>query len=448
MREDKWGEGEWRCYDLLILSKKVTGGWGGFLPPFGGFWFLPGDGATALNLGAHGGGEFAEFLGLLFGEVGGFEGVVFEVEEFPGSVGSIFEKLPGSAAEGPRGVAHVALVSFAAGEEVVALEGRLSAGFQEREDGAAFDSIGDGAIGCFDGGGEEVHGEEGEIAAGAGLDDSRPGGRGGDFESAFIHVLFSAAKISAVGTDIDLSAVIGDEDCEGVLPLSGFFQGCDDFANVVVHVLDESDELGALFGNSFFAFDHFFEPIKRRLDRGVGRIVGEIEEEGVFLVLSFGKVALGPPGENIGGMALGIHLFLVEAHVVLIVTAVVVVVVHHVAEETVEVIEAARVGMRFVIQSEVPFADGGGVVAEGLERLGQHGGGRGEVAPVVFRFGSDDAGNTDEFLVASCEKRSAGRGADRAVGEAFREAHALADEGVDVRTLEVGGSVGGEVAVA
>ena len=96
----------------------------------------------------------------------------------------------------------------------------------------------------------------------------------------------------------------------------------------------------------------------------------------------------------------------------------------------------------------MPFADGGGVVAEGLERLGQHGGGRGEVAPVMFRLCPDDAGNADEFLVASCEKRSAGRGADRAVGEAFREAQALADEGVDVRTLEVGGSVGGEVAVA
>ena len=92
-------------------------------------WFLPGDGTAALDLGAHGGSELAELFGLFFGEVGGFEGVVLEVEEFPRAVGAIFEELPGAASDGPRGVAHVALVSFAAGEEGVAREGGLFAGF-------------------------------------------------------------------------------------------------------------------------------------------------------------------------------------------------------------------------------------------------------------------------------------------------------------------------------
>lgn len=169
---------------------------------------MPGDGAAALDLGAHGGGELAKFLGFLFGEVGCFEGVGLEVKEFPWGVGSVFDELPGAAAHGPGGVAHVAEVALAAGEEGVALEGSLGAGFEEGEDGAAFDIWWGSSSGGLDGGGEEVHGEEGEVALGSGFDGAGPGGGGGDFEATFIHVLFAAAEVAAVGADVELASVI------------------------------------------------------------------------------------------------------------------------------------------------------------------------------------------------------------------------------------------------
>jgi len=159
--------------------------------------------------------------------------------------------------------------------------------------------------------------------------------------------LFFATQVSAAGPDVDLSAIVGDEDCEGVLPLAGFFEGGDDLADAVVHVLNEGDEFGAFFGDAFFAGLHFGEPIGGGLDGGVGRVIGEVEEEGlgVALIGVRGEVVVAPIGEEVGGVALGVDRFLVEPHVVLVVAAVVVVVIHHVAEEAVEVVEAAGVGV-------------------------------------------------------------------------------------------------------
>ena len=88
---------------------------------------MPGDGTTALDVGAHTGGKFVEFRAVGGGEVGGFEGIFFEVEEFPGLHGGIFDELPGPSAHGPAGLAHVAEISFAADPEEVALEGGLAA---------------------------------------------------------------------------------------------------------------------------------------------------------------------------------------------------------------------------------------------------------------------------------------------------------------------------------
>ena len=220
--------------------------------------------------------------------------------------------------------------------------------------------------------------------------------------------MFAAAKVPAVAADVELAAVVGDEDGEGVFPLAVGLEGIDDLSDTVVEVLDERDEFGAFGSDAIFTGLHFFKPIFGRLDRGVGRVVGQVEEERVFGILAGGEVVLGPVGKNVSGVAFGIHLFFIEAHVVLSVTAVLVVVVHHIAEEAVEVIETAGVGVGFVIEPEVPFSDGGGVVSERLESLGKRNGGRGKIAPVVLGFGADDPGNADELLVASRQERSAG----------------------------------------
>ncbi len=140
----------------------------------------------------------------------------------------------------------------------------------------------------------------------------------------------------------------------------------------------------------------------------MGSIVGEVEKERFFGSRAALEVVGGPIGEDVGGVALRADFFLVESHVVLVVAAMVVVVVHHVPEESVEVIKAARVGVRFFIEAKVPFPDRGGGVALFLESLGEEGGGRGKVAPVVFFVSSDDAGDADEFLVFPAEESGAG----------------------------------------
>lgn len=368
------------------------------------FGVLPGNSSAALNVGAHSGGKFAKLCGILLGKVGGLERVGFEVEKFPGFHGGIFHELPRAASHRPAGLAHVAEVAFATHPEEITIEGCLLARFEEREDGAAIDSAGEIGPGDLEAGGEEVHGHSLKIRV-AGLDDSGPNGTGRNLDAAFIHVLFSAPEITASASDVDLSAVVGDEENEAVLPLLVFLEGGNDFADAIVHVFDEGDEFGALFSDARLAFLHFCEPIFRWLDGGVRSVVGEVEEEGL---IGFGRavveIAVGPVGENVGGMPFRIDLLLVESHVVLAVATVLVVVIHHVAKKAVEVVEATGVGMFRIIQSEVPFSNGRGMVALLLECFGKHGGGPGKEAPVVRGVGADDAGDADQVWIASGEQ--------------------------------------------
>ena len=147
-------------------------------------------------------------------------------------------------------------------------------------------------------------------------------------------------------------------------------------------------------------------------------------------------------------MAFGVDGFGVEAHEVLAVAQVGGVAVHHVAEEAVEVVEAAFVGGIGGFETEVPFADDGGVVA-GFFQFGGEGGNVGvEVAPGVFGLGADDAGDADGVGVAAGEEGGTGGRADGAVGAHGGEEHAVAADAIDVGGLDIGGLVGGDVAVA
>ena len=229
-----------------------------------------------------------------------------------------------------------------------------------------------------------------------------------------------------------------------------FFEGGDDLADAFVHVLDEGDEFGSFVINALFSGLHFFKPVFGRLNRGVGRIVSEVEEEGVFGCL-FGlgrEVIDGPVGEDIGGMAFGINLLFVEAHVVLAMPAVFVVIIHHIAEEAVEVIKAAGIGVGFFIKSKVPFPDRGGSVALLFEFLGQKRGRWGKIAPVIFGMGPDHARDSHQFLIFSGKKGRAGGGANGAVGVEICKPEAARHEGVEMRALQVFRSVTGKISVS
>ena len=355
-------------------------------------------------MGAHSFCEFAIFLRVLDAEVGGFEWVALQVVKFPRSVGNVFEKLPWTASHGPGRIAHVLHVAFATGEKDIALEGVLFACFEKRENGFSVNFFRSFSAGNFDGSGEEVHGEEGEVGGLAGLDDPGPDGTGGNFEAAFVHRLLAAAEVSAIGSDVELAAVVGDKNGEGVLPLAVGLKSIDDLTDAMIHVLDESDELGAFVGDAFLTGFHFLQPILGRLDGSVRSIVGEVEEEGLFLIFAGGEEVPGPVGEDVGGVAFGIHLLLIEAHVVLVEATVMVIVVHHITEKAVEVIKATRVGMGFLIEPEMPFADSRSVVPQRLENLGKHDRGRSKVSPTVFGMSADNSGNSDQFLIVPGEK--------------------------------------------
>src|SRR5688572_31629617 len=60
--------------------------------------------------------------------------------------------------------------------------------------------------------------------------------------------------------------------------------------------------------------------------------------------------------------------------------------VHHVAEETVEEIEAALIGEIRRLEPEVPLADRRGLVAGAAQKVGQRAHARIEIAPGIFRL--------------------------------------------------------------
>lgn len=100
---------------------------------------LPGDGSSTLDMGPHSACQFTELRPIFEGQICGFEGVAFEIEELPGLHWGVFDELPRTAAHGPAGLAHVAEIAFASDPEEITLEGGLTSRFEKGEDGAAID---------------------------------------------------------------------------------------------------------------------------------------------------------------------------------------------------------------------------------------------------------------------------------------------------------------------
>ena len=111
-------------------------------------------------------------------------------------------------------------------------------------------------------------------------------------------------------------------------------------------------------------------------------VVREIEEERPLRGGGpFAQVRDRPFGEQVGGVAGRVDRVAIEPHQVVTVPPVRRVALHHVAEETMEVVEAAVIGHVGGDEAEVPLADDGGVVARLPQFVGERRNARIEVAP-------------------------------------------------------------------
>jgi hypothetical protein len=79
----------------------------------------------------------------------------------------------------------------------------------------------------------------------------------------------------------------------------------------------------------------------------------------------------------------------------------IVVVVHHIAEETVEVVETPFIRGVRGFQAEVPLADYRGVIASRLEKFRQQYRMRRQIAPAVCQVCADNAWYADEVGVSA-----------------------------------------------
>ena len=96
----------------------------------------------------------------------------------------------------------------------------------------------------------------------------------------------------------------------------------------------------------------------------MGCVVRKIEKERLLLVCRlFLNVIDSPTREDLGGVAIGFHFLLVEAHPIDAAAKVFPVVVHHVGEETMEEIKTTVIGDVGRLETKMPFADHASVVA-------------------------------------------------------------------------------------
>ena len=135
-------------------------------------------------------------------------------------------------------------------------------------------------------------------------------------------------------------------------------------------------------------------------------------------------------------MSSGVNGIKTVPHVVYVVSAVCVVVVHHIAEETVEVVEPsfARVVLRF--EAEVPFTDNCGPVIFLFQGCWECGCVLSKVTPVVFWVGPNHPWYADSVGVASGHQRCATWRTDGGVGVKSGEPRAVGRDSVDVWCLD------------
>ena len=115
-----------------------------------------------------------------------------------------------------------------------------------------------GSAGDLDEGGEPIEGGEHVFEDGSGLDDAGPADDAGGAHAAFPGGEFTGFEggDAAVGVGLDLGAVVGGEDDDGVVELAHVFEFFEDDADVVVHLLHAGFVGAPVF--SAFGADHVF----------------------------------------------------------------------------------------------------------------------------------------------------------------------------------------------
>lgn len=213
-------------------------------------------------------------------------------------------------------------------------------------------------------------------------------------EPAFEHVALGAARRAVVGHCAAVPAVVRGEYDECVFKLSTLAQRLHHAPHVVVHVFDQGDELGAFLRQRGVPFGNPFEPFRGRLQRSVRGVESQVEEERGVVGGLPGDVFRAPRREEVRRMPFGVDLPVVQEHVVVPFAPVGVVVVHHVAQEALEMVESPLVGQVGAFESQMPFADEGGLVAGALEHLRHGHGRRRKVAPALPGLCPDHARHT------------------------------------------------------
>lgn len=441
---------------------------------------------AAVGLGGfEGGGEFLGDLGVFGGEFGGFAGVLVEVVEFVGLLAGFVvadDEFPLAGADGDGAVFAVA--EDEDGFAIFSGIGLSEEGGEEAE-GVFGDVFGEVFVEDVGSGGEEVGKVDEICGGGAGGNFAGPFGDEGDAVAAFVGVAFAIA-VGTVGDvahflgvgfgafelGADVAGVVGEvevdvvgaaevlgggavvrgEDDEGVFAELVFFEGGEEAADVGVELLDVVAVKSGLAGATELGGGG---------DVGVWGAGSEVEEEGFFgggFTLDEGDGFLGEGGVDLifdagGGEAsgevfafddlVGFAGLAADEVVVLDEGAVFVVVIGGDAEVVGEAdFEGAGDGggVPVLAVAEVPFADGGGVVAVSLEEGGD-GHALGVDAVAVSFFVESPRGMSGEEAVA-------GRGAEGGGGVDVAELDALGGDAVDVGRADLGGAVAAEVAKA
>ena len=183
----------------------------------------PGKDVGAIGPSAPAGGEFFDAGGFLLGEVVLFGAVTVEVVQFPGPGGILGDEFPGAVAEGP--VALVFPEDGLAGGVGIGEGGFEAAAFEGR-DGFAAVLGGVGGAGEVEAGGHDVDEVSGLVAEGAAVGDA--GGPVGDercADAAFMHPVFVFAE-GGVG-DIGPGLAVGDVGVLGAGHDTGAVEGGD-----------------------------------------------------------------------------------------------------------------------------------------------------------------------------------------------------------------------------
>ena len=252
-----------------------------------------------------------------------------------------------------------------------------------------------------------------------------------------------------------VGAVVGQEDDDGVFGQAELVEPGQEPADVVVDVLDHAEDLGGILGHVPPLVAGGREVVGLHaevfvglgvllgnLERPVGTVVGQVDEEGLAAVLP--DVVDGRRGEDVGAVALGFDpLGIVQQR------GVEVAVVRRpggLAEPAAGVderlLEALIPGPHRVAVAQVPLAEDGGAVARGAQHFGQ-----GDLVGVHHRPAQVRVGHAGAVVVAAGHQgRPRGR-ADRADVER-RDLDALPGELVEVRRLDDGVAVNAQVAVA